>query len=454
MNTLAWGAKPPSGFPRMPYRPVSVDSLAWYHSGTPGLEAMHYDARDEVVSLIYPGQEEGMVGVPRTLAPDAPLQQDHRTVGEFTFTANFKSSLRPEQEPFVADCFRMLETEYGGIGEAPTGFGKTVCGAALICAIGRPTCIIVPKGDLDWKPELLAHTDIPESRIDKWQGQSLPSPDAWVVVASLQSIYREGIYPEEVYRRFACVMFDEVHRLGAPEFSAAMRKFPAMLRLGFSATAERRDGKMDLIHSHLGWRHVVGHTDAEQPDYFIIPSPWSEPFIKGNRVAYDPARTNLAKKSLMADTLRNSAICAAAYRAHKAGRRIIMFVEQIAHGERLKTSLLSMGVPESRIIEYNGSISAEDKRRAKTCPEGIILIATYKYTAEGTNIPLLDTAIIAHPIYDPRQAVGRVLRKVEGKPKPVVLDVWDTQSGTLSRIAKARWSYLLKQGATWKGTFS
>ena len=47
----------------------------------------------------------------------------------------------------------------------------------------------------------------------------------------------------------------------------------------------------------------------------------------------------------------------------------------------------------------------------------------------------------------------RITRKLEGKPKPIVLDVWDKGSGFLMAMAKARWEYLRKIGATWKGEF-
>lgn len=443
----------PKDFPKMAAPPAWVGAQAMYPINHPGLMAMRYKARDTLVPLTDHPDQEYMVGVPRTLAPDPTITTDRRSVGKFTFDASFKSDLRPEQVPFVSQVFRTLEDELGCIGEAPTGFGKTTTGCALICRIGRPTCVIIPKSDLDWKAELLFHTTIPENRISMWQGQALPDPEAWVVIAMLQSIYRSGVYPAEIYARFGCVIFDEVHRLGAPEFSAAIRKFPAMWRLGLSATAERRDGKMDLIRSHIGWAHVVGHTDAAPPDYFVIPSQWSDPYINGKPVYYDPSRTNIAKRSLMADAVRNAAISSAVKRAHDRGRRIIVFVEQIKHGEKIAAALKSIGVPGDSIVPYNGDVTAEDKAKAKACPAGIVLIATYKYTAEGTNIPLLDTAVLAHPIYDPRQPVGRILRKHPDKPKPVVLDVWDAASPVLGRISKARWDYLRKLGAVWKGEF-
>lgn len=455
--TKGGGLLPPA-FPRMHAPPEIIDSLAWYdiNEYSQSLTKMNFSSRDELVPLTYPHPEHPhLIGVPRTLAPlDSPHSIDDRAVGDFEFEAKFTSELRKEQVPFVADVFDSLENELGCIGEAPTGFGKTTTGCHLIARIGRPTCVVIPKGDLDWDKELIKHTNIPEDKIDVWQGGRLPNPDAWVVIAMLQSVYRLHHYPKEVYKRFACLIIDEVHRVGSQEFSCVLQQFPAMFRLGLSATPERRDGKMDLVHAHMGWRHVIGHSDADTPLYYMIDSTWMEPTDKDGKVLpYNPARTDRTKRSLMADQFRNSQICGAAYRAHAGGRRTIIFIEQTKHGDRIEAGLKHLGVPASKIVRYDGGIKKDDKARAKECPEGMILIATYKYTAEGTNIPPLDTAIIAHPIYDPRQAVGRILRKVDGKPRPIVIDVWDRNSGPLTRIAKARWEYLRKNGAVWKGTF-
>lgn len=446
----------PHNFARMMSPPARVDALAWYPPDAPGIWNMQFEARDEVVPLRYPHPSgNGLIGVPRTLAPlPTTPAADKRAIGAFEFDAQFTSTLRDEQVPFVHNVFQTLENELGCIGEAPTGFGKTTTGCAVIAKIGRPTCIVIPKGDLDWTAEILAHTTIPADKIDTWTGKKLPKPDAWVVVAMLQSVYRDGVYPAEVYSRFACLIVDEVHRVASTEFSAILRKFPAMFRLGLSATPDRRDGKMDLIRSHMGWRHIIGTSDAEQPDYYVIPSTWQEPYsATGKRIPYDPSRTDAAKRSMMKDTLRNASIAGALYRAHKGNRRTIVFVEQVKHGTLLRNAARSMGVPASCLIEYNGGASEDVRKQAKACPPGVILFATYKFTAEGTNIPALDTAVIAHPILDPRQAVGRIMRKLPGKPKPIVLDVWDNDCGTLKSIATRRWSYLLKQGATWRGTF-
>jgi len=445
----------PKNFPIMTGEPKFTDALSWYDRADPTVQKMFFEARGgEIVPLFYDHPDNpNIVGVSRTLAPIS--QNDNRATGGFEFEAQFTSDLRPEQEPFVEGVFKELEENQGCIGEAPTGFGKTTVGCKLICEIGRPTCVIIPQGNLDWKPELLKHTTLTEDDIGIWQGQGLPDPKAKVVIAMLQSVYRDGIYPPEVYDRFACVIFDEVHMLGSLEFSRAIRKFPAMFRLGLSATTDRRDGKMNLIHSHVGWRHVVGYTDAEDPRYYVIDSTWTEPRRQdGKPILFDPSRTNQATRSLMADPIRNAAIANAVLRAHKAARRTIVFISQIKHGERIRKALIASGVPKNLIIEYNGSISKFDEARAKACPAGVVLIATYKYCAMGVNIPALDTCVLAFPRLDVRQPVGRILRKLVGKQIPIVLDVWDNLCPTLAHIAKKRWQIMMKNGAIWKGPFS
>lgn len=436
--------------------PERVDSLAWYDPLTPGLERMFFETkRKDFVDLktLHPGYPKNQwVGVPRVLAPEPTVDKDFRSIGLHEFDAKFTSTLRAEQEPFVDGVFRMLEDDLGGIGMAPTGFGKTVTGCALTAHIGRTTCIIIPKGDLDWTGALLKHTNIPKERIDYWQADHIPSPDAWVTIAMLQSVYQDARYPQEIYDRFGCVIIDEVHRVGSDEFSKALVKFPAMWKLGLSATPDRRDGKMPLVRAHLGSGIVKGFSDAAQPDYYVIESQWEEPIgYNGEVVPFDPSRTNQAKRSLMSDPYRNSQIAAVAYRLHKANRRTVLFCEQKKHIDRLHQSLQEMGVPDHLLCRYYGDAPEAEKQRCFECPPGMVMLATYKYTAEGTDIPALDAAIFAHPIYDPRQPKGRITRKLEGKPKPILIDVVDVNCGALRRIHQARWNYLMEDGCAWKG---
>jgi superfamily II DNA or RNA helicase len=59
-----------------------------------------------------------------------------------------------------------------------------------------------------------------------------------------------------------------------------------------------------------------------------------------------------------------------------------------------------------------------------------IILATYQMSSEGLNIPTLNTLILASPISDIQQSVGRILRekKEDRKYIPLCIDIYDELS--------------------------
>lgn len=56
---------------------------------------------------------------------------------------------------------------------------------------------------------------------------------------------------------------------------------------------------------------------------------------------------------------------------------------------------------------------------------------------EGLDIPELDVLVMATPKQDVAQPIGRILRSMAGKKKPVVLDFVD-EAGLLVGFARSR----------------
>ena len=56
-----------------------------------------------------------------------------------------------------------------------------------------------------------------------------------------------------------------------------------------------------------------------------------------------------------------------------------------------------------------------------------IILATYQMSSEGLNIPTLNTVILASPISDIQQSVGRILREKKNERKyiPLCIDIQD-----------------------------
>jgi superfamily II DNA or RNA helicase len=70
-------------------------------------------------------------------------------------------------------------------------------------------------------------------------------------------------------------------------------------------------------------------------------------------------------------------------------------------------------------------ITNEQLQAAKTCQ---IVLATFAKVSEGTDIPTLDTLILATPAASIEQIVGRIQRIDENKRPLLVVDpVWQTK---------------------------
>lgn len=68
-------------------------------------------------------------------------------------------------------------------------------------------------------------------------------------------------------------------------------------------------------------------------------------------------------------------------------------------------------------------------------------------TAEATDIPRMDTLVMATPKSDVRQIVGRILRPHKDKAEPLVLDVIDFSSNVFSSYWRSRRKWYLSVGA-------
>jgi len=105
--------------------------------------------------------------------------------------------------------------------------------------------------------------------------------------------------------------------------------------------------------------------------------------------------------------------------------------------------ITSFGVPPAEIGYYIGGLTEKQRDTAKGKS---VIMATYAMTAEATDIPWLDTLVMATPKSDVRQIVGRILRQYEGKKSPIVFDLVDLSSNVFSGYwnTRRRWYATVK----------
>jgi len=77
-----------------------------------------------------------------------------------------------------------------------------------------------------------------------------------------------------------------------------------------------------------------------------------------------------------------------------------------------------------------------------------LILATFQMAQEGLDIPDLDTLFLVTPKGDVVQAVGRILRKHDGKKAPMVIDILDNDIPLCVSLAKKRAKQYREMGCT------
>ncbi|HZA08212.1 MAG TPA: DEAD/DEAH box helicase family protein [Nitrososphaeraceae archaeon] len=119
----------------------------------------------------------------------------------------------------------------------PTGSGKTVIGVKAIETVNAASLIIVPTIDLmdQWTSVLSKYfTNV---KIGNLGGGS--DDIQAITVSTYDSAY---IRAASLGNKFALIIFDEIHHLGAPGYRSIAEQFVSPFRLGLTATIEREDG--------------------------------------------------------------------------------------------------------------------------------------------------------------------------------------------------------------------
>jgi len=396
------------------------------------------------------------VMMPRGLATIGGNTIDMREGGEWI---EFDSSFIPrhdEQTRVIEESVKLLKMGFNFVTECPTGFGKTYCAMEIVARTRKKTIIVVTKEDIrdQWAEAAKAVLGITyDDELGLIQGNVCNVAGKSVVIAMIQSLAKDGRYPTHTFSGFGMAIFDEVHRVGADEFSQACYRVPAKLRMGLSATPLRKDGRSLVIESHIGKVMVVSHQAPSTPKIIREYTGWQVPMVKVRDkegewkivpIPHSPKNCGHVIRILSRDKKRNMILLEFIMSAYEAGRKILIQSDRKEHLEQLYAMMSSKGIARSDIAYYVGGLRKADRDDAKTKR---ILLATYAMTAEATDIPDLDTLVMATPRSDVEQIVGRILRAVEGKKQPIVFDPIDDSSPLFLSYANSRMRWYKSKGA-------
>ncbi len=338
------------------------------------------------------------------------------------------------QAKFIADMYDAAKGHKRFIAMAPTGTGKTVVGAMTAAWLGRKTLVLshMDRINAQWISTFRDMLGVPVSRIGEMQGGKCTYHDKDVVIGTLQTVAREPLrFPPDFYAGFGTIIFDEVHRCGAPVFSQAVWQFPAAYRIGLTAQIHRKDGAETIFTKHIGPVRVTSEQQALPIEvwprwYSSRRAPWGD--SHGARI-----------KCLTQDEQRNRVLVKIIMRMHAAGRNTLIVSETVAHLQRLMAMCARAGMPKSDVGQFTATVHEKKKERVGGRTQDVLrtrkqsgaalehvkatkqmLFATYGMIKEGVDVPRLDGGVDATPRTDALQLIGRLRRPHPGKRSPIL----------------------------------
>lgn len=309
--------------------------------------------------------------------------------------------------PYQQECLDAIAAQKSGshLIHLPTGAGKTVI-FSHIPRQGR-VLLISHRDELVRQP--IKYYDCPvgiEQAGSHEHGEE-------VVSASVQSLTRrvDRFDPEA----FDSIIVDEAHHGLGDSYQRILRHFHNRLTLGFTATPNRADGRglgdifEDIIFSRdLRWMIQQGYLSDIRCLRVNIGYDLSKVHIRGGD--YAPGELEEAMDG-------TETAIAQAYREHAKGATLI-FAASVAHAERIAELIPGAAVITGKTTNRAEILQAFTRRE-------IPVIVNCMVLTEGTDLPLVETVIIARPTRSQPlycQMVGRGLRLSPGKEFLTLID--------------------------------
>ncbi len=350
--------------------------------------------------------------------------------------AAFNGELRSEQD----EAFNALMSHETGILQAATSFGKTVVAARLIATRRERTLILVQSRNLlvQWEEKLRSFLTVRNAPLEREgkhinrtgigiYGASTNSLSSYVDIAMIQTV---SIRMPDFIRDYGMVIVDECHHLAADTFVKVMHAVRPKYIYGLSATVERKDRLEKIEYAQCG--SVIYRYDAGKLAYKRGMTQTFVPRFTSatSRASFSARfRNDESQKDIAFDEGRNDLIARDISKLYRDGRRIVVLTHLIDHISEIEKRLGKMYIP---VVTINGSMASRDKKNALeriNNPENrAVIISTGKFLGEGTDIPYLDTLIVAAPVGWKgivSQYVGRISREYEGKNEILIYDYVD-----------------------------
>ncbi|XWV26271.1 putative ATP-dependent RNA helicase [Tupanvirus soda lake] len=359
------------------------------------------------------------------------------------FNMKYTGKLRPNQEVIVNKIFDGFEKHRGGLLIAGCGSGKTNMAIYIACKYKLKTLFIVHKTFLKNQVinRIKSTTNIKKIGIIQQKKVETEYP---FVVGMVQSLAKID-YDDIIFRDFGMIIIDEVHHMGARNFSRVYQKMSAKYMLGISAERRRNDGMYKIINWYMG---PILHAEEQKPNDMVVVKKFhyktsnkerSKVII--NKYTGEPDRSTMVT-NIVHIKRRNRFILKMIEELFDQGKNVLFLSGRLKQVNLFYRMLNKNEYIKGNVGEYIGGMSEEDLSESATKQ---IILGTYSMAEEGLDIENLNVVILSTPKSAIKQSVGRILRKEIYEEHPIVIDIIDDDNAVLKKQSNARDAYYKKQ---------
>lgn len=331
-------------------------------------------------------------------------------------------NLRPYQD----EGSDAMDANWRGIINYATGLGKTLLAIHYVRRYKRKALIVCP-GESVAKQFYDQMVDaFGKSKVGYYGGGKKRICDITIGIAASVSKHINDFKAADL----GLVIVDETHHTPATTFFDIAQGLASVGKIfGLTATDYRSDGKDLLITAGCGRvidkRDIVwGIANGYLADpCFIV----REVKTGGRDIKDDKGKSykeHVLNSQIMKDRIRDDAL-----KMMKAGKSVLVLVDEVAHGKELSTQL---GIPFATGPDKD-SQDYVDQLNAGKIPG---LVGTDGKVGEGTDTKNVDVLIMANFVASKgpvTQAIGRALRKTATKSNCIILDYIPVDSTMLKR---------------------
>ena len=344
-------------------------------------------------------------------------------------------SLQPRD--YQLDSFIHAVRKKRAVLVSPTASGKSLIIYLLTTyLISKKVLIVVPTTGLvhQMASDFVDYGCPPELIHKIFSGQE-KNTDSLITITTWQSIYQ---MPARWFDQFGCVIGDEAHTFKAKCLVSIMENLTKCeYRFGFTGTLDGSQTNKLVLEGLFGPVKVVTTTSQLMEQNTV-----AQINIKAIVLSYpDQLRQMFAnrkpkptyKDEMMFLLTKQTRSLFIARLVASLEKNTLLLFNNIDHGKMLQ-QMIQVEVPDREVFFVYGGVEGEEREEIRKYVEmhnNVVIVASYKTFATGTNIKNLHNVVFGSPSKSRirvLQSIGRGLRTSSEKTEAVLYDIADDLS--------------------------